>query len=51
MTVSQLIDYLSQHVQDGDGDLPVVLHDGDYEGDGDYLSLSFVFIEAQLDES
>lgn len=42
MTVSDLIDYLSQL----DGDLPVVLADEDFEGEGDYVSLAFVFGEA-----
>jgi hypothetical protein len=43
MIVSELIDRLSQV----DGDLPVVLTDEDFEGEGSYVSLAFVFDEAE----
>lgn len=36
MTVAELIDYLGQFPSN----MTVVLHDDDFEGDGDYISLS-----------
>lgn len=45
MTVNELIDYLTQVVAEGGGELPVVLDDSDFEDEGDYVSLAFVLSE------